>query len=366
MDDMLIESEQKLNYWDVIIKPKRSSLVSRSNVDLKRQFIFKNGSEITGIPIVAANMSTGTPTMAMKLAEYKMFTAIAKHHMPFWFEKYPLDDQIAESAFYTIGMNSNDLMGFARIYAQLIDSSPKLCIDIANGYTQEFSNFVSLAREKYPKAIIVAGNVATPEMTEQLIIAGAYIVKVGISAGSVCETRLKTAVGYPQLSAVIECADAAHGLNGYIMADGGIRNPGDIARAFCANADFVMIGGMFAGTYEADGEVITRHFKTGEMKFLYEENGKKYYEDIVEERYVKIFYGMSSEYAQKKHMGEMKEYRTSEGAVNEVPYVGGVENVVKDILGGLRSTGTYIGASSIKHFGKCATFVKTSKVHDKF
>lgn len=192
-----------------------------------------------------------------------------------------------------------------------------------------------------------------------------FIANNSVVHNSKCSTRLKTGVGYPQLSAIIECADAAHGISAGIIADGGIRSAGDVGKALCANADMVMIGGMFAGTDECDGEVIERHYRTGEVSKCVV-NGIDEYTDIIETKKFKLFYGMSSEYAQKKHMGEMKEYRASEGFTEEVPYIGPVENVIKDIMGGLRSTGTYIGANDVKNFGKCATFIRTNQIHDKF
>ena len=197
-------------------------------------------------------------------------------------------------------------------------------------------------------------------MTEQLILAGADYVKVGIGPGSHCSTRRQTGIGYPQLSAVIECSDAAHGLGGGIISDGGVRTPGDASKALCANADMVMIGGMFAGTDECDGDITEKRFKTGEMHWS---NGE--YVPMVETKTYKTFYGMSSKHAQEKHGSGMKEYRSSEGTVSEVEYVGSVDGIVKDLLGGIRSTGTYIGAKEIKDFGKCSTFIKVNRVHDR-
>lgn len=366
---MLLEQTNKLNYWDVVIKPKRSSLASRSLVELSR-ILRGPYAVIDGVPIVAANMATGTFKMIDSLSKHNMFVAVAKHNNKTWNEVGPDDGYpYFNHGFYTIGMNLDDLNAYFDTYMKCTGNqiTPKLCIDIANGYTEEFANFVSKAREKYMDAFIVAGNVATPEMTEQLIISGADMVKVGIGAGSQCTTRLKTGVGYPQLSAVIECADAAHGIGGLIMADGGIRSPADVAKAFCANADMVMIGGMFAGTDECDGEIITRYYKTGELELKYEDaDGRREFTEVIQERKFKLFYGMSSDHAQKTHLGVIKDYRASEGIVSEVPYVGSVDSIIKDLLGGLRSTGTYIGADEIKHFGKCATLVKTSRIHDKF
>jgi GMP reductase len=378
---MLLETDVKLNFNDVVIRPKRSVLESRSEVCLERSFLLKNGnisSKFSGIPIIAANMATGTFKMLEVFAKYKMFVAIAKYNSSEWLnpkQQYnlSLEDKI-NYGIYTIGMSNEELLNFDKYYQYVYNTVPhfvhriKLCVDIANGYTQKFGSFISKIREGYPSNLIIAGNVATPDMTQELILAGADIIKVGVSQGGACFTRLKTGIGVPQLSAVIECSDAAHSFNNaYIISDGGCRCVGDISRAFCGNADMVMVGSLLAGTYESDGDIITRYFKTGECKLKYEDcDGSKVFEDIVEEKQYKLFYGMSSDYAQQKHSGEIKNYRTSEGRVEEVEYKGLVDNIIKDILGGLRSTGTYIGAKNIKHFGKCATFLRTNQVHDRF
>ncbi len=196
-------------------------------------------------------------------------------------------------------------------------------------------------REAHPDSIIIAGNVVTGEMVEELLLSGADIVKVGIGPGSVCTTRIKTGVGYPQLSAIIECADAAHGLSGQIISDGGCTNPGDIAKAFGAGADFVMLGGMFAGHDECGGDVVER-------------DGKR----------VMLFYGMSSETAMSKHSGGVADYRASEGKTVHVPYRGPVDDTVKDILGGLRSACTYVGAHQLKELTKRTTFVRVREQHN--
>ena len=185
----------------------------------------------------------------------------------------------------------------------------------------------------------MAGNVVTGEMTEQLILSGADIVKVGIGPGSVCTTRKKTGVGYPQLSAVMECADAAHGLSGHIISDGGCTMPGDFSKAFGAGADFVMAGGMFSGHDESGGETVTDS-----------DTGRKY----------KEFYGMSSAHAMTKHSGGVADYRASEGKYVLVPYRGPVSGTVRTILGGVRSSCTYVGARKLKELSKRTTFIRIS------
>jgi GMP reductase len=342
---MRIEYDIKLGFKDVMFRPKRSTLKSRSQVNLERTFrMMHNKSEWTGIPIMAANMDTvGTFEMALTLAEKKLFTAIHKHYsVDEWnrfLEKAPpgIENYIALST----GTGSQD---FEKI-DQLFTANPQLkfiCIDVANGYSEHFVSFVKQTRKKYSGKVIIAGNVVTGEMVEELLLAGADIIKVGIGPGSVCTTRIKTGVGYPQLSAIIECADAAHGLGGQIISDGGCSTPGDVAKAFGAGADFVMLGGMLAGHDESGGATIER-------------DGKTY----------KQFYGMSSATAMDKHAGGVAEYRASEGKTVEVPYRGGVDNTVQDILGGIRSTCTYVGASQLKELSKRTTFIRVAEQENR-
>tara|TARA_B100001123_G_scaffold299155_1_gene333676 strand:- start:63 stop:752 length:690 start_codon:yes stop_codon:yes gene_type:complete len=216
-----------------------------------------------------------------------------------------------------------------------------ICIDIANGYSDHFSKFVSSVREKYPTKTIIAGNVVTADMTQELVMNGADIVKVGIGPGSVCTTRIQTGVGYPQLSAVIECADAAHGLGAHIIADGGCTCPGDVAKAFGGGGDFVMLGGMFAGHEEGGGKKIKK-------------NGSQFIE----------FYGSSSNTAITKHYGGLSHYRSSEGKKVQLKYRGKIKDTVQNILGGLRSSCTYVGAPSLKQLSKCTTFVRVNQQYN--
>ncbi len=372
---MHIDNEIKLDFQDVLIRPKRSTLESRSQVLLERKFKTSHGKEFSGVPIIAANMATGSFNMMRVFHKEKMFVAIAKHHSKEWFEiatNNPAFLNVClDYGFYTIGMSDSELEELVGFRDYLINgighgaSELKICIDIANGYTQRFAFFVEKVRKEFPTNVIVAGNVATPEMVQELVIAGADYIKIGVGPGSVCSTRLKAGVGYPQISAAIECADAAHGLGAGIILDGGMRVPGDVAKAFCANSDLVMIGGMFAGTDEQDGEIITKYFKSEELEPVFIDGQQLLNNKTIEKKY-KIWYGMSSEYAQEKHSSGMKEYRTSEGKKEEVEYVGSVKTIIDDLLGGLRSAGTYIGARSIKDFGKCGTLIRVSRQHDRF
>jgi len=323
---MRIIDDTKLDFSDVLIAPKRSQLTSRKEAQLTRKFTFKHSKHSwEGIPIVASNMDhTGTIAMAHVLMEYPMLTALCKFVQS---TEWGWNKNIIR----TIGLEENlDNLTYDS------PTAPWICLDIANGYTERFCDFVDLMRrhEATKDKIIIAGNVCTPEATEQIVLAGADIVKIGIGPGSVCTTRKMTGVGYPQLSAVIECGDAAHGLGGHVMSDGGCTVPGDIAKAFGAGADFVMLGGMLAGHKECEGEV---------------------------ENDTMTFYGMSSEEAQIKYYGEKESYKASEGKKVQVPYRGNVADTMEEILGGLRSSCTYAGARTLKALPKCATFVKVNR-----
>lgn len=353
---MNIERDVKLDYSDVLIRPKRSTLGSRSEVDLIREFTFRNsGNTYSGVPIVAANMDgVGTLEMAEALSAHNMFTCLAKSYSAEeiwkWLNNSPDKETLNKNIAVTTGITPKDKERVDNIL-KLSRSVKYVCIDVANGYSEKFIDFVSKFRDEYPNITIIAGNVVTAEITEELILRGADIVKVGIGPGSVCTTRIKTGVGFPQLSAVMECADAAHGLGGHIIADGGCACPGDVAKAFGAGADFVMLGGMLAGTDQGGGEVIHRHYK---LPYTYKD-GK----GVVEWKSFVQFYGMSSTAAQEKH-GGTKDYRASEGRVVSVPYRGDVQPIVRDLLGGLRSACTYVGAGKLKELSKRTTFVQVS------
>jgi GMP reductase len=341
-----IEDDVKLDFADVLIRPKRSNLDSRSKVDVERTFKFKlpNGEFVwRGVPIVAANMDTvGTFEMANSLADYGAMCAIHKYYSEedwsreasSWLRKHSSSCGLV----YTMGMG-NDSSTLTEIQkAEKILNAHKhirfICLDVANGYTEKFVNYVRTIRGLFPEHVIIAGNVVTREMTEALILAGANIIKAGIGPGSVCTTRKVAGVGYPQLSCIMECADAAHGLGGYVLSDGGCTCPGDVAKAFGAGADFVMIGGMFAGTDEAAGETT--------------EEGKE-------------FYGMSSATAMVKHSGGVATYRAAEGKKVFVKEVGPVASVMQQILGGVRSACTYVGAARLKDLSKCTTFIRVNR-----
>lgn len=335
---MRIEADTKLDYNDVLIRPKRSTLTSRSRVDLVKKYTFRNsGQTYTGIPIMAANMhGVGTFGVMYAIREHGLFTCLIKDYVLDDFDsvEFAMPSKSDTWALST-GITESDLDKTHEIIRHV--PVKYLCVDVANGYSEKFIDTVQELRERYPCLVIIAGNVVTPDITEELILRGADIVKVGIGPGSVCTTRVKTGVGYPQLSAVIECADAAHGLGGHIIADGGCSTPGDIAKAFGAGADFVMLGGMLAGTDQGGGEV---------------SDGKV------------TFYGMSSQTAQEK-TNNVKDYRASEGRVVQVPYRGDITPIVGDILGGLRSSCTYVGALSLKELPKRTTFIRVNNTHNR-
>lgn len=337
---MRIEQGTKLDFKDVLIRPKRSTLSSRKDVDLNRTFLFKNsGQTLNGIPIVSSNMdTTGTFEIAKELQKHNMFTCLHKYYsLDEWREN--ISDLNPEYFSISAGISDYDME-----YLDLIISNfPQIkfiCLDVANGYQESFVSAVKYVHEKYLERTIIAGNVVTGEMVEELILAGADIVKVGIGPGSVCSTRLQTGVGYPQLSAIIECADAAHGLGGHIMSDGGCSKPGDIVKALGGGADFVMLGSMFSGYEESGGK--TEYDKTGLPKY-------------------KIFYGMSSDTAMKKYKGDVARYRSSEGITVKVDYKGSIESGILNILGGIRSACTYIGAKYLKELSKRTTFIRVTQ-----
>ena len=340
---MRIEEELKLDYSDVLFRPKRSTLSSRKEVDLHRTYKFKySKNEWTGIPIMAANMDgVGELGVAENLSEFNMITSLTKQHDVKKLKQYKNLKSIYKNIALSTGIKKDD---FEQLGKALKEFSfiGFICVDVANGYSERFSSFIKAVREKYPTKTIIAGNVVTADMTQELVLSGADIVKVGIGPGSVCTTRIQTGVGYPQLSAVMECADAAHGLGAHIIADGGCTCPGDVAKAFGAGADFTMLGGMFAGHDEGRGKLI-------------KDKGKKYIE----------FYGSSSLVANKKHYGGLSDYRSSEGRTVRVKYRGKIKDTILDILGGIRSSCTYVGAPSLKQLSKCTTFVRVTNQFNK-
>jgi len=401
------EDGLKLDFDDVLIKPKRSTLTSRSGVDLIRSYSTLNSKMSFEVcPLIAANMdSTGTFAMANTLSEHRMMTCLHKHYdveelSDFFGGRLNADSFTRTKTFFTIGIKEEDVDKLILVNGLTAPTDEEdstrcgmrptgfscICIDVANGYQKVFVDHVSRIRSMFPQAVIMAGNVCTPEMVSELLISGgADIIKIGIGPGSVCSTRRITGCGYPQLSAIIECVDAAHGVGGLICADGGCKEPGDVVKAFAAGADFVMLGGMLAGTDECDGEWEyhprdqyrykdptssiwgTQCFHEGGICGFNASDGslsivtsdKSKHEQYTTEAVKKslLFYGMSSEAAMNKHSGGMGSYRASEGIIKSVPYKGPVENVLQEVAGGIRSACAYVGAPTLKDLPKCATFV---------
>ena len=346
---MKVESDTKYDFGDVLIRPKRSTLSSRSEVNLVRHFEFKYSKrKWSGVPIISSNMdSVSCVEVFKKLSLQKCLTC---------FHKYIDIDKIIQACkegfdpqYFVLSTGITD-QNFENLKAQvqkLKDNQIEthfICIDVANGYMFKLMDFCKKMRATFPNVTLIAGNVVTREIVEELIISGGIdIIKIGIGSGAVCTTRLQTGVGMPQLSAVMECADAAHGLGGMIISDGGACYPGDLSKAFGGGADFVMLGSMLAGHNECPGEII-------------EENGQKF----------KLFYGMSSDTAMNKHHGGVASYRSSEGKTVKVACKGPINETVNNILGGIRSTCTYVGANRLKDLNKCTTFIKVNRQVNTF
>ena len=347
---MKIETEIKLDFKDVLFRPKRSTVSSRSEVNLEREFTFKHSKQTwSGVPLISSNMDS--------VSSFSMFSELSKNKCITCFHKYINIDEIisnwdhnsmsSDYFMLSTGISDNDFADLKTNIEKLENNNIQvkfICIDVANGYMFKLVDYCKKVRQTYPKKTIVAGNVVSREITEELIINGKVdIVKVGIGSGAVCTTRLQTGVGMPQLSALMECADAAHGLNAMIISDGGACYPGDVAKAYGGGGDFVMLGSMFAGHEECPGDII-------------EEDGKTY----------KMFYGMSSDTAMNKHHGGVAKYRSSEGKTVKVLCKGPVQNTINNIYGGVRSTCTYVGANRLKDLNKCTTFVRVNRQVNDF
>lgn len=353
---MKVDNDVKLDFNDVLIRPKRSKLSSRQEVAVTRKFKFKNsGQEWEGVPIMSSNMDT--------VSSVEMFKALSSRKCITCFHKYiDINDIIKvinenpesgsggfDSSYFMLstGISDSDFNRLIDNITLLNNNNIKthfICIDVANGYMFKLIEFCKKVRETFPNITLVAGNVVTREMVEELIINGGIdIIKVGIGSGAVCTTRLQTGVGMPQLSAVMECADAAHGLGGMIISDGGACYPGDVSKALGGGADFVMLGSMLAGHQECPGDII-------------EEDGEQF----------KLFYGMSSDTAMNKHHGGVANYRSSEGKTVKIKFKGSIHETIQNILGGVRSTCTYVGAKNIKDLSKCTTFIRVNRQLNTF
>ena len=361
--------EINLDYSDILIRPKMGiNLNSRKDVNLQRTFKFKHGQTRTGLGVFNANMATvGNFSVAEKLLAKGMFATLHKHYSVEEIgrfiiytkkENIPLDN-----LFITIGLKNidNEIEKLKELESKYDWKSPRnICIDAPNFYIQKALDVLARVRNEFPDAVIMAGNIASGDICLKLLDY-ADIIKCGIGSGSACLTRKQTGCGTPMVSLILECADIAHSVGGHICADGGIVDIGDICKAFCLNSDFVMAGGMFAGTDEAEGETIEKHYETSEII-----DGKH----VIQTKYFKQYYGMSSEYANNKFAGGMCNYKTSEGRELLIPYTGPIDKILQDINGGIASCCTYIGATSVKHMSKCATIIQVhnqlNKVFEKY
>ena len=351
---MKIYEQIELDFKDVLIKPKRSFINSRSETDVTREYKFKwCPRRIVGTGVITANMATvGTFEIAKHMMANKMFCCLHKHYSLDELITFISENDCTEYVFLSMGLRDEDIKKMDEILTRYPDKCSNVCIDVPNAYIPRVKDLVIRMRKKYPDILLMVGNAVTAELVEDLILSGADIVKCGIGSGSACTTRRMTGVGRPQLSTIFECADVAHGIGGMICSDGGIVHIGDVSKAFGAGADFVMMGGFFAGCPEAAGDIITKKYQTNQI----DENG----EFIIEEKQFKIFYGMSSEYAQKTHYCGMPSYRASEGRFVEVPLKPSIDRLLQDILGGLRSCMTYVGARRLKDISKCTTFYRVN------
>jgi len=362
---MQIEENISLDFDDVLIKPKRSILSSRSDVNITRTFTFKNsGKQWSGVPLIAANMDTvATFKMHDVLSQYEMVTALHKHYSIEDLTSFVLGQKKEgklDRFFVSIGMREEDYKKFISLEMAEETEGAMLCVDVPSAYLEKFIDFIKKVREDNPETTIMAGNVCTGEMTEALILAGVDIVKVGVGPGSGCLTRRVAGVGVPQLTAIIDCADAAHGLKGHICADGGIVHPGDLGKAFGGGADFIMMGGVLSGHKECGGTVFekdTNHVISEEGMFM-----PPVLPDEANPNWAMKFYGMASHDAMDKHYGGRAKYRAAEGRSVQVAYKGTVRNTVEEFLGGLRSTMSYIGAENLKEVSKRTTFVRVNKI----
>lgn len=382
---MKILKNTELDFNDVLIRPKSSNITSRESVDVTREYKFKwSGTVVRGVGIINANMGTiGNFNLARKMIDDNLFACLHKHHESNELYKFYNDilfwSRKRYKCFLSIGLRDDGINKIRGIEKRNCGKIPPICIDVPNGYISNVVDLVKKVRDEFPDCILMVGNVVTGDMTKKLIKSGADIVKVGIGGGGQCMTRKQTGVGRPQLSTIIECAKAAHKVGGLVCSDGGITCTGDIVKAFGAGTDLVMIGSLYAGTDEAEGDIIyekeftniytpdyytyvgeggifTEPTKKAEALPVFDE--KKNRKEIL--RKYKLFYGMSSELAQEKFGNGKSWYTTSEGRVSLVPYTGSVHDMNNEFLGGLRSAMAYIGAKKLEDISKYCEFYKVN------
>lgn len=361
-----IINELKLDFNDVLIVPQRSTLTSRSEINLERTFHFYHSPRIwEGVPIMCANMSFCSFEMAKALAKYNMIACLHKYHsiqeLYDYFNQYP--DNL-DYTFVSIGYKKSDLNHLLDLKNKL-GKQPNICIDVPNGHMDVFVKYCKKVRDNFPESIIIAGNVTNTSSTQELLIYGGVdLVKIGIGGGSACTTRFLTGCGFPQLSACIENSYVAHGLQngnkklGLIVSDGGHKTVGDVCKALCSGADFVMLGGYFAGSENCDGEWQYEYQTSlGFWQPIDPENNNP-------KRKTKFtYYGMSTHHAQDLYEDHIKNYRASEGTKITTNYKGSLDKVIQELLGGIRSCCCYIGSDCIKNMSKCGQFCRVSQIH---
>jgi GMP reductase len=354
-----IINELKLDFDDVLIVPQRSTLTSRSEIKLERTFYFYHSPRIwNGIPIICANMSFCSFEIAKALAKHKMIACLHKYHNVDNLTNYFTDNpENIDYTFVSIGYKKSDINHLLELREKL-GTQPNICIDVPNGHMDVFVKYCKKVRDNFPESIIIAGNVTNTSSTQELIIYGGVdIVKCGIGGGSACTTRFLTGCGLPQLSCCLENSYVAHGLQngnkklGLVCSDGGHKNVGDVCKALCAGSDFVMLGGLFAGAEECEGEW---------------ELGGSYSSVVGSNEKTKgrfTYYGMSTHISQEKFEDSQKSYRASEGTKITVQYKGSINRISQELLGGIRSSCCYIGADSIKHMSRCGQFCIVNQIH---
>lgn len=378
---MLIHNDIQLDFDDVLIAPQTTTINHRGEVDIEREFKFIG---LKCIPIMSANMTqTGTTEVAEKLIDYGMCATLHKFYdvsdiiiflktMKTKYIETPLPkyQNVFKRIFITVGKRNweKELEKLNKIKKDCeVDFS--ILLDVPNAYIPEITDCVKQLRELYPHQIIAVGNVCSGDETQKLILAGANFVKVGIGPSQVCDTRIKTGCGRPQLSAIIECANAAHQVGGHIIADGGFKMNGDFCKAFVAGADMCMSGSMFAGSKEAAGLVVKKYYVTGEYSYeeyynsMDETTEYAPFKPLGEMKLFKEYYGMSSFRAQKENYGQTTKTGTSEGVECKlIPFTGSIDATLDDIAGSLRSCGSYIGAKNIKNFSRQGMFYKVNRI----
>ena len=337
---------KKIDFKDVLIVPNKTTIKSRKEVSLQREFTFKNNTKWKGVPIISSNMDTVSDVKTFDiLRQHDYITCFPKHYNKKWTLDFPKHLELVDNYMLTCGTgDSNNLIALVKKLYTFGIHPRFICVDVANGYMKQLEDTCVQIKSFFPECILVAGNVVTPDSVYELMSqCGVDIVKIGIGSGAVCTTRLKAGVGYPQLSAMLECKSAAELGGGYLISDGGIVYPCDIAKAFAAGSDFVMCGSILAGHDESPGELVIA------------EDGQKY----------KTYYGMASETAVKKYNEGKMGYRTAEGKKVLIKLKGPLDTTIEDINGSLRSACSYTDSRNLEEFYNKSKFIEVNTTHNK-